>query len=130
MLNEIKEHVWSISGELDLKIFISLQEVRKVTVWAEKVFRGHLYPQLIELYSASYKADYRLVPKEEEKALWDRVSQTKLEEKVIPEYAPFPPLMKVCLFVFSFNRPLTSIINCGGHYIFSLTSIDDDSPIL
>ncbi|KAL1129176.1 hypothetical protein AAG570_013706 [Ranatra chinensis] len=71
------------------------EEPRKVRVWAEKVFRGQRYPKLVEVYSVSYKADYRLVPKHEEKALWERVDATPNKEKLLPEYMDFPPLMKV-----------------------------------
>lgn len=70
------------------------EEVRKVRVWIEKVFRGRRYPRLIELCSASYKADYRLVPKSEEQELIARANATPPQVRVISNTVPFPPLLK------------------------------------
>ncbi|KAG8233797.1 hypothetical protein J437_LFUL008017 [Ladona fulva] len=45
---------------------ILIYGIRRVQVWEEKVFRGRKYPNPIKIFLASYKKDYRLVPKDEE----------------------------------------------------------------
>lgn len=50
---------------------------------------------MVELFSVSYKPDYRLVPKSEEAELWERVKNTKIEERILPDKGPFPPLLAV-----------------------------------
>lgn len=62
----------------------------KVTV--EKTFRGRTNPQLVEIYSASYKADYRLIPKSEENAFCKPIE--KIEERILPQTIEFPPLLR------------------------------------
>uniref|UniRef100_A0A0V0G915 Putative mitochondrial ribosomal protein n=1 Tax=Triatoma dimidiata TaxID=72491 RepID=A0A0V0G915_TRIDM len=66
---------------------------RKVRVYVEKVFRARRYPQVVEMESVTYKADYRLVPKSEEKSLWERVASIKQSERILPDNVPFPPLL-------------------------------------
>jgi small subunit ribosomal protein S34 len=67
-----------------------------VRIWAEKVFRGRKYPKIVEVCSASYKADYRLLPKDEEEAYCKTDSQVTLEKvKILPRTMPFPPLLRV-----------------------------------
>lgn len=61
-------------------------------MYAEKVFRGKRYPDLI-IKSASYKADYRLIPKDEE-AEYCKLIDVKKEEKIFPATMSFPPLMR------------------------------------
>lgn len=79
------------------KQYISLQEnkARKVIVFVEKIFRGTQYPEPVEIYSVSYKPDYRLIPKDEEQLWWDRLANCKPRENVIPGLIELPPLMKV-----------------------------------
>ncbi|XP_014243151.1 uncharacterized protein LOC106663092 [Cimex lectularius] len=70
---------------------------RKIWAYVEKVFRGRKYPKVVELYSSTYKADYRLVPRCEEQALLDRVAACKVEERILPKTIQFPPLLEYFL---------------------------------
>ncbi|CAO1334244.1 unnamed protein product [Diamesa hyperborea] len=67
------------------------EENRKVKVTVEKVFRGRKYPKPVEIYSASYKTDYRLLSKSEES---DYCKIVDCKEKIIPQTMDFPPLLK------------------------------------
>lgn len=58
----------------------------------EKTFRGRLYPKPVEIFSASYKADYQLIPKHEEAALC-QVTPTRVE-KILPTEIEMPPLLR------------------------------------
>jgi small subunit ribosomal protein S34 len=76
-----------------------LQDNRKVRVWAEKVFRGRKYPKIVEVCSVSYKADYRLIPKDEEEEYCKTESLLTLDKvKILPRTVPFPPLLRVSYF--------------------------------
>ncbi|XP_025407798.1 uncharacterized protein LOC112681718 [Sipha flava] len=72
-------------------------QTRKVIVHAEKIFRGKLYPEPVEIYSVSYKPDYRLIPKDEEQLWWDRLANCKPRERIVPGLIELPPLMKLLL---------------------------------
>ncbi|XP_018574294.1 uncharacterized protein LOC108913255 [Anoplophora glabripennis] len=71
---------------------VSFDNVRKVRVWVEKTFRGKVFPSPIIMESATYKADYRLIPKDEEEKFCKTV--VKDETKIFPKYFEFPPVMK------------------------------------
>lgn len=58
----------------------------------EKTFRGRHYPKPVEIFSASYKADYQLIPKHEEAALCT-VTPTRIE-KILPNEIELPPLLR------------------------------------
>ncbi|XP_077290411.1 mitochondrial ribosomal protein S34 [Arctopsyche grandis] len=68
------------------------QNFRKVHVWVEKVFRGRKDPGLFQIESSSYKADYQLIPKDEEEK-YTTITQV-LPDKTIPAFIEFPPLLK------------------------------------
>ncbi|KDR20025.1 28S ribosomal protein S34, mitochondrial [Zootermopsis nevadensis] len=71
------------------------EDPRKVRILAEKVFRGRKYPKIVEVCSTSYKADYRLLPKDEEQAYCKTDSQVVLEKvRILPRTIPFPPLLR------------------------------------
>lgn len=72
--------------------FIYLQDIRKVKITVEKVFRGRKSPKPVEILSTSYKADYRLIPKEQEKEYCtvDAVHTGN----VLPNELDFPPLLR------------------------------------
>ncbi|KAL5241148.1 hypothetical protein ACI65C_008558 [Semiaphis heraclei] len=72
-------------------------KARKIIVQAEKIFRGKLYKEPVEIYSVSYKPDYRLIPKDEEQLWWDRLANCKPREKIVPGSIELPPLMKLVL---------------------------------
>lgn len=54
--------------------------------------RGYKYPKLVKIESVSYKADYRLIPKDEESKLLDNA--TTMTERILPREVDFPPLLK------------------------------------
>lgn len=66
--------------------------MRRVTAYVEKVFRGKRYPDTL-IMGASYKADYRLIPKDEE-AKYLGIKEVEKVEKIFPKRMPFPPLMR------------------------------------
>lgn len=66
--------------------------MRRVAVYVERVFRGKKYPDTL-IMRASYKTDYRLVPKEEE-VKYCEIAETKKDEKIFPRIMTFPPLMR------------------------------------
>jgi len=68
------------------------EECRKVKVTVEKTFRGHTYPKPIVINSTSYKADYRLIPKDQENN-YCKVTE-KAPIKIISREMEFPPLLK------------------------------------
>ncbi|XP_026804812.1 uncharacterized protein LOC113548236 [Rhopalosiphum maidis] len=72
-------------------------KARKVIVHAEKIFRGKRYKEPVEIYSVSYKPDYRLIPKDEEQLWWDRLANCKPREKFVPGSIELPPLMRLVL---------------------------------
>lgn len=65
---------------------------RKVKVTVEKTWRGVTLPKPIEIYSASYKADYELVDKEDEHKYLQNTN--KVSEKVLSNEVEFPPLLR------------------------------------
>lgn len=71
---------------------ISFQNMRKVKVTVEKTFRGRKLPNPITIESASYKTDYKLIPKDEESAYCKDVAPPAM--KILPKTMEFPPLMK------------------------------------
>jgi len=79
------------------KQYALLQEdkARKVIVHVEKIFRGKHYENPVEIYSVSYKPDYRLIPKNEEQLWWDRLAKFEPRNKVVPGSIKLPPLMRV-----------------------------------
>lgn len=64
-------------------------------VFVEKIFRGTRYKEPVEIFSVSYKPDYRLIPKDEEKLWWERLANCKPRVNVVPGSIKLPPLMKV-----------------------------------
>lgn len=71
------------------------EENRKVKIWVEKTFRGNTAPKLVEMCSVTYKADFKLIPKDEEVLYCQRKGvEVKSEERILPNAIPFPPLLK------------------------------------
>ncbi|CAH1400075.1 unnamed protein product [Nezara viridula] len=96
----VKRHVFDRYPEPSFFRIVKVEAVeiepgvdRRVRAWVEKVFRGRRYPKLIELHRVSYKADYRLIPKSDEKELWDKVNSLEPKVKILPSSKPFPPLL-------------------------------------
>ncbi|XP_044269367.1 uncharacterized protein LOC123014364 [Tribolium madens] len=71
----------------------TLDDQRKVRVLVEKTFRGVTYPKPITIESTSYKADYQLIPKDEEHN-YSTIVETKREIAILQRTMEFPPLMK------------------------------------
>ncbi|XP_016840117.1 uncharacterized protein LOC107980955 [Nasonia vitripennis] len=64
---------------------------RKVIALVEKTFRGIKQEKLVQMESATYKADYFLVPKHKEAEFSNTVT---VKERIFPREMEFPPLMK------------------------------------
>lgn len=60
----------------------------------ERTFRGKKYPKPVQIDSASPKADYVLIPKDEE---YRFLNDVQPELKIMPTTAEFPPLLKELL---------------------------------
>ncbi|XP_055913331.1 uncharacterized protein LOC129946970 [Eupeodes corollae] len=67
-------------------------EDRKVRVTIERTFRGVTQPKPVVIYSTTYKADYRLIPKDEEAEYCKSAVQQK--EMILPNEIEFPPLLR------------------------------------
>ncbi|XP_068142362.1 LOW QUALITY PROTEIN: uncharacterized protein mRpS34 [Drosophila tropicalis] len=67
-------------------------EIRKVRVTVEKTWRGVTQPKPVEIFSTSYKADYELVPVEEESKFLN--NSKKVPPVVLPKHIEFPPLLR------------------------------------
>ncbi|XP_011881942.1 PREDICTED: uncharacterized protein LOC105569815 isoform X2 [Vollenhovia emeryi] len=68
---------------------------RKVAVLVEKVFRGQKNPRPVQLDSATYKADYVLIPRDRERVF---LENTKVPEmKILPTTTDLPPLFSQLL---------------------------------
>ncbi|CAB3363653.1 Hypothetical predicted protein [Cloeon dipterum] len=70
--------------------------LRLVSVKCEKYWRGKKLPTPIYVTGASYKTDYKLIPKSEE-AEYCQIVDTPEQRDVLPETADFPPLLKEIL---------------------------------
>lgn len=60
-------------------------------VLVERVFRGHKNPKPVQLDSATYKADYMLIPKDQEHLYLENKKLS--EEKILPRTTDLPPLL-------------------------------------
>ncbi|KAG7209883.1 hypothetical protein KM043_011484 [Ampulex compressa] len=66
---------------------------RKVVALVERTFRGKVSPKPVQIQSASYKADYQLIPKDEE---YKFTSGSKTKEiNILPREIEFPPVFKL-----------------------------------
>lgn len=62
-------------------------------VWVEKVFRGVKHPKPVLIESASYKPDYKLIPKDQEES-YCRLSEVKDKSaKILPKTLKLPPIL-------------------------------------
>lgn len=74
----------------------TMDDVRKMKVWVEKVFRGKLFIEPVLIDRASYKTDYRLLSKQEEKdycQILRKEGDEKSQILIAPEME-LPPLLK------------------------------------
>ncbi|KAF7270430.1 hypothetical protein GWI33_016580 [Rhynchophorus ferrugineus] len=72
----------------------SPDNLRKVRVLIEKTFRGKTLPKPILLESATYKPDYKLIPKDEEANFCKNIPKSDTPARILPRTMDFPPLMK------------------------------------
>nr|XP_018902954.1 PREDICTED: 28S ribosomal protein S34, mitochondrial [Bemisia tabaci] len=72
-------------------------EPRKVAVWAENVFRGNRYPDLVQIMRVTRKHDFQLVPKEDEDRLYELAKVKRKTPNVVPNKRCVPPLLKELL---------------------------------
>lgn len=75
--------------------FHFLQNVRKVVALVEKTFRGQTITKPIQIEAASYKADYVLIPKDQESQYLNVICERPI--KILPSSIEFPPLLKEIL---------------------------------
>lgn len=61
-------------------------------VLVEKTFRGRTLPNLVEIYSTSYKTDYQLIPKNKESEVCRPCEEPVF--KILPQHIEFPPLLR------------------------------------
>ncbi len=94
-------------------------------VLVERVFRGHKFEKPVEVYSTSYKADYRLLSKNEEK---DYCQEVKKEFKILPQYIDFPPLLKEYLVDEGHKDPKMKLIQKNERNKFSRIAKDGETP--
>ncbi|EDW17390.1 uncharacterized protein LOC6586649 [Drosophila mojavensis] len=65
---------------------------RKVRVTVQKTWRGVTQPKPVEIYSTSYKADYELVPVDQEHKYLE--NKKKVDSVVLPTKIELPPLLR------------------------------------
>ncbi|KAL3275633.1 hypothetical protein HHI36_020386 [Cryptolaemus montrouzieri] len=70
----------------------SMDEPRNVRVWVERTFRGKKYPEPYYIKAASFKADYKLIPRDEEEAYMKGSNPRPV--KLMPKMIELPPLLK------------------------------------
>ncbi|XP_043282101.1 uncharacterized protein mRpS34 [Venturia canescens] len=70
------------------------EDPRKVMVLTERVFRGLKYEKLVQIDSTSYKADYQLIPKDQE---YKYKPLEKPEKIIVSQTMQFPPLLREIL---------------------------------
>lgn len=70
------------------------ENFRKVIVLVANVFRGRLDPEVREIFSTSYKPDFRLVPKHEEQDWINKTLAVERNVKYADPWIDMPPLLK------------------------------------
>uniref|UniRef100_A0A1B6EQ94 28S ribosomal protein S34, mitochondrial n=1 Tax=Cuerna arida TaxID=1464854 RepID=A0A1B6EQ94_9HEMI len=72
------------------------RDLRKVRAYTEKVFRGRKSEKIFEICHESWKPDYVLVPKSEEKTLIEKAEAAAktVTKRSLPSTIPFPPLLQ------------------------------------
>ncbi|XP_053987187.1 28S ribosomal protein S34, mitochondrial [Hylaeus volcanicus] len=71
-------------------------ESRNVAALVRRTFRGYTEPTPVQIEKASYKADYVLIPKDQEHLFLNRKEQPA--RRVMPRTTSFPPLLKEFLY--------------------------------
>lgn len=66
-------------------------------VLVERTFRGQTKEKPVLIESASYKADYRLIPKDEEAEYCKCKVPIQTAERILPRTIEFPPVLKQLL---------------------------------
>jgi len=72
----------------------------KGNIFAEMVYRGRRKPEPVDIGESAFRSDFRLILKEEEQQVYQRLKEYEAIPKVVtilPTTAPLPPLWKVLL---------------------------------
>lgn len=72
----------------------TMDDVRKMKVWVQKVFRGKLFENPVLIESVSYKCDYKLLSKIEERDYCQILGNHTKDEVLIAPKMELPPLLK------------------------------------
>lgn len=80
---------------VDFKLMCLFQDPRKVVALVQRTFRGKTSEKPIQIESVSYKADYVLIPKDEEAKYLNATGQPSY--RIMPRTVEFPPLLKELL---------------------------------
>lgn len=91
----------------------------------ERVFRGYKCEKPVEVYSTSYKADYRLLSKKEEK---DYCQEIQKDFKILPQFIDFPPLLKEFLVKEGQKDPKMKLIQKSERNKFSRIAKEGEKP--
>lgn len=91
----------------------------------EKVFRGRKYPNPTEIYSASYKNDYRLLSKKEE---LEYCKETTREERILGNTMDFPPLLREFLVQEGKEDLKLKVVHKPGRDRISRLAKDNETP--
>lgn len=73
-----------------------MQNIRKIRAYVERTFRGQKDHICTVIEGASYKTDYRLIPRDEEAEYCklNHLPGTEDSIRILPETTDFPPLLK------------------------------------
>lgn len=116
---------------LDAPLVESMDENRKMKVWVQKVFRGRLYKNPVEIERASYKTDYRLLSKHEEKDYCQIIEDFSNDKVLIANKMELPPLLKEMISreKGEKNPQMQVKIKCGHNKLHRLAR-DGEKPTL
>lgn len=93
----------------------------------EKTFRGRTLEKPVEVLSVSYKADYILIPKDQEKQLLEKNTQT--EERILPQFMEMPPLLREFIIKETGNpNPLLKVKIRTNREKIARIAIDGEEP--
>lgn len=116
---------------LQAPVVETMDENRKMKVWVQKVFRGKLYPNPVEIERASYKSDYRLLPKNEEKDYCQILDEYSNDKILIAPTMDLPPLLKEMITKEKGEKnPKMNVKIKDGHNKLHRIAKEDETPTL
>lgn len=100
----------------------------------EKVFRGVKYPNPVNMLNVSYKTDYRLIPKEQEKQFTSRPLKSLNEakgKKLLPQSMDLPPLLHRLISKETGNPhpKITVILNKTDENLYRFAEADETPTV-